>query len=62
MNIFNLTWYPGEPLRGINRERFGEGLSQYGRHVAMHVDRTGFRSRWPLYPEKQKQKERVGKL
>jgi hypothetical protein len=52
MNVFHLTWYPGEPLRRINREGLGERLSQYGRYVAVNFDRSGFRSRWPEYPEK----------
>lgn len=47
MDAFHLTWYPGEPLRRINRERVGERLSQHRRHVAVHFDRPGFRGRWP---------------
>ena len=45
LNIFHLTWYPGEPLRRINRERFGERLSQHGGYFAVHFDRPGFRGR-----------------
>jgi len=57
MNVRHLTWNPREPLRRINREWLGERLSQYGRHVAVHFDRAGFRGRGPEDPEKKKQKE-----
>ena len=45
MDILNLTWHPGEPLRRINHERLGECLSQHGGYLAVHFDRPGFRSR-----------------
>lgn len=51
MNVFHLTWYPGKPLRGINREWLGKCLGQDWGHLVMHFDCSKFRSWWPEYPE-----------
>ena len=58
MNVFHLTWYPGEPLRRINGERVSKCLCQHGGHFAVHSDRSGFRSRLPGYSEKRKDNKR----
>jgi hypothetical protein len=51
MKTLNLTWYPGEPLRRIDGERFGKRLGQHRRNIAVDLDRPGFRSRMPEDPE-----------